>query len=208
MAFLLYNYLRRKVQESKEKNAPHDITEESHLTPEFTNADGSKSEGQNTLDGNTSNGIHLTRPLSTEQLGESRKFKEDARKLRAYRWRMILGLLLPNFLASVDVTIVAPAIPTISSHFSMLPLCLTDHNLTCSDHLSGSFNWIVAAYTLTFTTFVPASGQIADIYGRHFALHFQMVWILIGSVLCAAAVTWPMLLFGRALQGLGAAGSM
>jgi MFS family permease len=66
----------------------------------------------------------------------------------------------------------------------------------------------VAAYTLTFTTFVPVSGQIADVYGRHFALQFQMFWILIGSVLCAAAVTWPMLLFGRALQGLGAAGIM
>lgn len=64
----------------------------------------------------------------------------------------------------------------------------------------------MAAYTLTFTTFVPASGQLADIYGRHFALQFQMFWILIGSVLCASAVTWGMLLFGRALQGLGAAG--
>jgi len=52
------------------------------------------------------------------------------------------------------------------------------------------------------------SGQIADIYGRHFALHFQMFWILLGSVLCASAVAWPMLLFGRALQGLGAAGIM
>jgi MFS family permease len=33
-----------------------------------------------------------------------------------------------------------------------------------------------------------------------------MFFILLGSVFCAAAVTWPMLLFGRALQGLGAAG--
>ena len=70
----------------------------------------------------------------------------------------------------------------------------------------GSFNWIVAAYTLTFTTFVPASGQIADVYGRHFALHFQLFWILVGSVLCAAARNWTMILFGRAVQGLGAAG--
>jgi MFS family permease len=77
-----------------------------------------------------------------------------------------------------------------------------------ADHLSGSFNWIVAAYTLTFTTFVPASGQLADIYGRHFALQFEMFWIMIGSVLCAAAQSWGMLLLGRALQGLGAAGIM
>jgi MFS family permease len=75
-----------------------------------------------------------------------------------------------------------------------------------SDQLSGSFNWIVTAYTLTFTTFIPASGQLADIYGRHFALQFEMLWIMIGSVLCAAAQSWSMLLAGRALQGLGAAG--
>lgn len=77
-----------------------------------------------------------------------------------------------------------------------------------SDQLSGGFNWVVAAYTLTFTTFVPASGQLADIYGRHFALQFEMFWIVVGSVLCAAAQTWSMLLVGRALQGLGAAGIM
>ena len=35
-----------------------------------------------------------------------------------------------------------------------------------------------------------------------------MSGILIGSVLCAAAADWGMLLFGRALQGLGAAGIM
>lgn len=52
------------------------------------------------------------------------------------------------------------------------------------------------------------SGQLADIYGRHFALQFEMFWIMIGSVLCASAQTWGMLLIGRALQGLGAAGIM
>lgn len=35
-----------------------------------------------------------------------------------------------------------------------------------------------------------------------------MFWIMIGSVLCASSVTWGMLLFGRALQGMGAAGIM
>ena len=35
-----------------------------------------------------------------------------------------------------------------------------------------------------------------------------MFWIMVGSVLCAAAQSWGMLLLGRALQGLGAAGIM
>lgn len=33
-----------------------------------------------------------------------------------------------------------------------------------------------------------------------------MFWTILGSVLCASSVTWGMLLLGRALQGLGAAG--
>lgn len=35
-----------------------------------------------------------------------------------------------------------------------------------------------------------------------------MFLMLVGSVLCAAAQTWPMLLFGRALQGTSSAGIM
>ncbi|KAF2691164.1 MFS general substrate transporter [Lentithecium fluviatile CBS 122367] len=192
MAYMLFKYIRRKVKESGRKEAALNITDNSHLTPEFHHG-APEPEEHESLPGNATQHTPTEKPISAESHHDSRKLNDEARKMRAYRWRMILGLILPSFLASVDVTIVAPAIPTISSHFN---------------HLSGSFNWIVAAYTLTFTTFVPASGQIADIYGRHFALQFQMFWILIGSVLCASAVTWPMLLFGRALQGMGAAGIM
>ena len=64
----------------------------------------------------------------------------------------------------------------------------------------------MTAFTLTSTTFILAYGQLADVFGRHVTLHFALVWMTIGGVLSAAAVTWPMLLLGRALQGLSAAG--
>lgn len=38
--------------------------------------------------------------------------------MRIYRWKLIGGLLVPFFLASVDLTIVAAALPFIASHFS------------------------------------------------------------------------------------------
>jgi MFS family permease len=79
--------------------------------------------------------------------------------------------------------------------------------LSVSDQLN-QFNWIVTTYTLTSTAFIPAFGQIADIFGRHVALQLSMFFMLIGSVLCTAAQSWVMLLFGRALQGLSAAGLM
>ncbi|KAH7114219.1 major facilitator superfamily domain-containing protein, partial [Dendryphion nanum] len=187
MAYLLFKYLRGKYRNKQAANSTPNTADESHLVSEPS--PGQKPEQlESILEGGN---LPPSRTETNINREENARIQAESRKVRIYRWKMILGLLLPNFLAAVDVTIVAPAVPIISSHFNQL---------------SGSFNWIVAAYTLTFTTFVPSSGQIADIYGRHTALQFHMFWILIGSVLCAAATKWSMLLVGRALQGLGAAG--
>ncbi|KAK2799138.1 hypothetical protein FQN51_007106 [Onygenales sp. PD_10] len=118
--------------------------------------------------------------------------KQEKHDQRVYRWKLIAGLIFPHFLASVDLTIVASALPFIASDFNKL----------------DQLNWIVTAFTLTSTAFIPAFGQLADVYGRHFVLQMAMFLMLIGSVFCAAAQTWGMLLFGRALQGTSSAGIM
>jgi hypothetical protein len=205
MAYLLFKYIRRKNRErqaAKTNDGMPDLHEQ-----ELEH----KPEELETLGGGSTPTSHPQRSQTVElSAEENARIAAETKRRRIRRWKMVIGLLLPNFLAAVDVTIVAPAVPRISSHFSMytVPIAVLSDRLTSSDHLSGSFNWIVAAYTLTLTTFVPISGQIADIYGRHSALQWHMFWILIGSVLCASSVTWGMLLFGRALQGLGAAGVM
>lgn len=51
-------------------------------------------------------------------------------------------------------------------------------------------------------------GQLADVFGRHSVLQLSMGLQVVGSTLAAAAQTWPMLLLGRALQGMSAAGIM
>ncbi|KAF2189710.1 hypothetical protein K469DRAFT_625598 [Zopfia rhizophila CBS 207.26] len=195
MAYFLFNYIRRKIRERKSV-----IADESHLTPEFVTGQHDKPQKVEDLHGaetsNASQGYSFgdagtTSAPSATDAEEAARVKAETARRRKYRWKMIVGLILPNFLAAVDTTIVAPAVPIISSHFN---------------HLSGSFNWIVTAYTLTNTTFVPTSGQIADIYGRHAALQFHIFSLLIGSVICAVSVTWGMFLFGRALQGVGASG--
>lgn len=118
-----------------------------------------------------------------------KKTKHDA---RVYRWKLIIGLLLPYLLASLDLTVVATALPFIASHFQKL----------------DQLNWIVTSYTLTSTAFIPCFGQLADVFGRHPCLQLSMFLMLMGSTLCAAAQTWGMLLFGRAVQGISAAGIM
>lgn len=46
---------------------------------------------------------------------------EEKRQARVYRWKIILSLLIPNMMASMDLTITAAALPIIASHFSTLP---------------------------------------------------------------------------------------
>jgi MFS family permease len=67
-------------------------------------------------------------------------------------------------------------------------------------------NWIVTAFTLTDTAFIPVFGQLSDTFGRHSAIQLSIFLLTIGSVLCAAAPVWAVLLLGRALQGIGTAG--
>ncbi|KAJ4301875.1 hypothetical protein N0V90_003971 [Kalmusia sp. IMI 367209] len=117
MAYMLFKYIRRKVRENKARKEAFSTADESHLTPNVSHTAPAR-ESHELL---TSTGAHPTpptNPISTENTIEHERLREEAKRMRIHRWKMIFGLILPNFLASVDVTIVAPAIPTISSHFS------------------------------------------------------------------------------------------
>ncbi|KAJ4352889.1 hypothetical protein N0V95_003864 [Ascochyta clinopodiicola] len=190
MAIWLFKQARGAFREHQARKAVT-TTDDSHLVPETpsTHTQHKRPDSEHDIELGSPRASHSLIGQSTITAQE----QAESRQREIQQWKLLIGLVLPNFLAAVDVTIVAPAIPLISSDF---------------DRLSGSFNWIVAAYTLTFTTFVPVSGQFAEAFGRHSTLHFQMFWIMIGSALCAGAQTWGMLLVGRALQGLGAAGIM
>lgn len=48
---------------------------------------------------------------------------EEKKALRRYRWRLTAGLMLPYMVQSLDLTIIAGALPYIASDFSMLLPC-------------------------------------------------------------------------------------
>ncbi|KAL2833886.1 major facilitator superfamily domain-containing protein [Aspergillus cavernicola] len=127
-----------------------------------------------------------------EKLTPSPELEAEKRRRRLYRWKLFGSLFAPYMLATIDLTIVATAVPFIASHFDEL----------------DELNWIVTAFTLTSTALIPTFGQLADVFGRHAALQLATFFMLVGSVLCAAAQAWGMLLLGRAMQGMGAAGLM
>src|ERR687886_501120 len=103
---------------------------------------------------------------------------------------ILTGILLGLFLAALDQTIVAAALPTIA------------RELRGVEHLS----WIVAVYLLTSTASTPIYGKLSDLYGRRALLRIAIVIFGVASVLCALAQTMPQLIAARALQGLGGGG--
>jgi EmrB/QacA subfamily drug resistance transporter len=111
---------------------------------------------------------------------------------RGTLWLSLGALLLGMFLAALDQTIVATALPTIVSELGGM------------DHLS----WVVTAYLLAATAGTPLWGKLGDQFGRKRLFQLAIVIFLIGSMLCGAAQNMPQLIGFRALQGLGGGGLM
>jgi EmrB/QacA subfamily drug resistance transporter len=106
---------------------------------------------------------------------------------------VILGaLMLGMFLAALDQTIVATALPTIAGDL---------HGL---NHLS----WVVTAYLLTSTISTPLWGKLGDLYGRKKLFQAAIVIFLVGSALSGLSRDMAELIGFRALQGIGAGGLM
>src|SRR5947199_7632004 len=103
---------------------------------------------------------------------------------------ILLSLMLTMFLAALDQTIVATALPTIGRQF---------HDVT-------SLSWVITAYLLASTAVAPVFGTLSDIYGRRAMIIAALSLFVAGSVLCALAPNMPVLIVARGLQGLGGGG--
>ncbi|KAF7305038.1 MFS domain-containing protein [Mycena kentingensis (nom. inval.)] len=105
---------------------------------------------------------------------------------------VFLALTLSVFLAAMDQTIVATALPIIVGK------------------LGGGkeYSWVGSAYLLAAAALSPLYGKLSDIFGRKPLLYSCIVVFLIGSALCGAAQSMTMLVIFRAVQGVGGGGIM
>lgn len=101
-----------------------------------------------------------------------------------------LGVLGGSFLAAIEATIVATAMPTVVMQLGGL----------------SHYSWVFSAYILTSTVTMPLWGKLSDLYGRRPFYLASVTLFVVGSVLCGAARSMPELIAYRALQGIGAGG--
>jgi EmrB/QacA subfamily drug resistance transporter len=105
---------------------------------------------------------------------------------------VVIGAMLALFLAALDQTVVATALPSIAKDLGGFAL----------------ISWIVTAYLLTATCVTPLVGKLSDLYGRRVVLRICLGVFILGSVLCALAPSMILLILARAVQGVGGGGLM
>ncbi|KAK0523424.1 hypothetical protein OC842_006150 [Tilletia horrida] len=106
--------------------------------------------------------------------------------------RIVLpGLLLTIFLAALDQTIVASALPSIAGSLPSKP---------------SNYAWVGSAYLLTSTALTPCYGRLSDLTGRKPLLWISIAIFLLGSMMCGLAPTMAFLILSRGVQGVGGGG--
>src|SRR5271155_958952 len=103
---------------------------------------------------------------------------------------IVISMMLPVFLGSIDQSILASALPTIGRNLGNV------HDLP----------WLITAFLIASTALTPLYGKFADIHGRRVTMLIGLGIYMAGSLTCAASPTMIALICGRVVQGCGAAG--
>ncbi len=103
---------------------------------------------------------------------------------------IVMSMMLPVFLGSVDQSILATALPTIGRVFGDV------------DELP----WVITSYLIAATALTPLYGKFADIHGRRASLLIALAIYMTGAIISASATSMLMLICGRVVQGMGGGG--
>ncbi|PGH36278.1 hypothetical protein GX50_00963 [[Emmonsia] crescens] len=105
---------------------------------------------------------------------------------------IIIALYMVMFIAALDQTVVATAIPTIT------------HDL----HSAAGYTWIGGAYFLASASCGTIWVKCSDIWGRKPLILVAVFVFAVASLIAALSIDMPMLIAARALQGVGSGGLM
>jgi EmrB/QacA subfamily drug resistance transporter len=102
----------------------------------------------------------------------------------------LIGVMLAIFLAALDQTIVATALPKIVVDL----------------HGTNLYAWVATAYLLASTVALPIFGRLAELVARKWVLLVAVAIFLAGSALSGASTTMMALIAFRSIQGIGSGG--
>lgn len=111
--------------------------------------------------------------------------------MQRYRtFALVIAAYLGTFLATLDISIVNVALPTLQEalHADMAGL-----------------QWIINIYAIALSAVMLSAGPLGDKYGHKRVWLGSVTLFIIGSVICAFATDLNILLWGRGVQGVAGA---
>ena len=136
----------------------------------------------------TCDGTHPSLPMAPTTHGLAPSPSQPTRRTKSHIALIMLALCTTAILTSMDAVIVSTALPTIS------------RDLSASN---SQYAWIGSAYLLACASSLPIWAKLSDVFGRKPVIIVGNLEFLLGSLVAALARNMPMLIAGRALQGLG-----
>ncbi|MBM3481110.1 MAG: MFS transporter [Alphaproteobacteria bacterium] len=100
---------------------------------------------------------------------------------------IIGGAMIATFLAALDQTIVATALPSIAGDLGDVAL----------------LSWVVTSYLVTSICATAIAGKLSDIHGRRRLMLAALAVFVAASVACALAESMVALIAARAAKGIG-----
>ncbi|GAA5956352.1 hypothetical protein JCM3765_005638 [Sporobolomyces pararoseus] len=172
---------------SMSANNSREISLETTQLPEISQ----RTSISNTVTSDDGKKVELASEIESGKVEGDKESEEENKYLTGKKlWIVFLAMLLSVLLVALDQTILAPALPVIASKFNAL------------DQIS----WIASAYFLTQIAFLLLYGQILTLFDRRLTYVVAIVIFEVGSLICAVSPNVNVLIFARALAGVGAAG--
>lgn len=128
---------------------------------------------------------------SSDESSDNKDEKEVTNLVKGIsRYLLAFGLVCSVFCTLMDVTIIATAIPRITDEF----------------HSIDNVGWYGSAYELSITAFQPTYGKLYTYFNLKWVFLTAIGLFELGSLIAALSTGSIMLIFGRAVAGLGSAG--
>lgn len=109
------------------------------------------------------------------------------------KWAILLITVVSTFMSTLDSSIVNVALPTMADDLKVT---------------TGDIAWVVSAYLIVVSVLILFFGKLGDLKGQARVFRFGLLVFTVGSLLCGLTHSLPLLIAARAVQAVGAAGTM
>ncbi|KAL1947127.1 hypothetical protein VTO73DRAFT_14088 [Trametes versicolor] len=134
----------------------------------------------------------ITRTSSPKPMDRKRLGRVGPMEIsRRTRYGILAGIWAATFLSSLNTTLVATLLPSISSEFNK----------------AHQASWLGTAYLLATCTFTPLYGRLCNVMGRRGANQLAVFFAGLGTVACGFAPNMELLIAARFLGGIGGGGT-